>query len=201
MRRLILSGYYMHAYTNWTPSPFSFEAAWRMTRARAAKLLILVVLVAASSPNARAQSKPQLFFGSEHVVVDPSDEHGRDYLARLTAGRPTPLEPKTSIEEGAGLGNVKVEVQGTNTSCGSKSSQRLVLCLDGEGSLSPSDRLSVLGFVSLPTEIYVATDKARQYLAELISHSPAATAKDSVHISTSPCTEPCARQIRLERRS
>src|ERR1700722_1477606 len=201
MRRLISSRYYMPAYTIVAPSRFDFTAAPRVTRRRAAGLLVVLALISAFTPDARAQSKLQLFFGSEHVVVDPADEHGRDYLARLAAGRPTPLEPKTSIEVGAGLGNVKVEIQGTNAACGSKSTQRLVLCLDGEGSLSPSDRLSVLGFVSLPTEIYVATDKARQYLAELISHSTAATAKDSVHISTSPCTETCARQIRLERRS
>jgi hypothetical protein len=150
--------------------------------------------------SADAHSTPQLFYAGEHLIVDSSNRRGREYLARLTAGRPTPLEPQTPIEAGSTVGNVIVNLKTGPDSCGSKSSTRLVLCFDGNGNLSASDRLLILAFVSSPTEIRVPTEQARQYLANLLTAAPGA-AQDAIHISTTPCTDACARQIRLERRS
>jgi hypothetical protein len=149
---------------------------------------------------ANEQGMPQLFYGGEHVIVDPSASRGKDYLSRLTTGRPTPLEPQTSFEQGAAIGNVSVNLQLTALSCGTKSSTRLVLCLDTNGTLSPADRLLVLAFISSPTDIRVPTEQARQYLANLLTAAPT-TGKNAIHISTTPCADTCARQIRLERRS
>jgi hypothetical protein len=149
---------------------------------------------------ADAQSTPQLFYAGEHLIVDSSNRRGREYLAQLTSGRPTPLEPQTSIEGSSTVANVSINLKTGPDSCGSKSNTRLVLCFDGNGNLSASDRLLILAFVSSPTEIRVPTEQARQYLATLLTAAPGA-AKDAIHIFTTPCTAACARQIRLERRS
>jgi hypothetical protein len=148
---------------------------------------------------ADTQSTPQLFYAGEHLIVDSSNRRGREYLARLTSGRPTPLEPQASIEASSTVANVSINVK-TPDSCGSKSSTHMVLCFDSNGNLSASDRLLILAFVSSPTEIRVPTEQARQYLANLLTAAPGA-AQEAIHISTAPCTDACARQIRLERRS
>jgi hypothetical protein len=160
--------------------------------------LITVLCVA---QGIHAQTKPVLFYGTEHVVVDSNTTEGREYLKRLRAGRPTPLAPAPVVEKGATLGNVEASAQLGHFACGARSDTQLVVCVDSNGLLSYSDSLAALAFAARPTEAFVPSNDLRQYLASLLSHLPGAATRADLHISTTPCADACARQIRLERRS
>ena len=148
-----------------------------------------------------AQSKPVLFFGSEHVVVDPTSPEGVAYLARLAASRPTPLVPAPLVKAGTTLGSLKVPADLGTHACGDRSDVRLVLCLNEEGRLSYSDTLAALAFASHPTTAYVPDDTVRAYLAAVLAHLPVSPESATVQILTSECTARCTRQITLERRT
>jgi hypothetical protein len=160
---------------------------------------VIFVLVALQSVD--AQTRPLLFYGSDHVLVDQNTSAGREYLKRLSADRPTPLAPAPVVEKGASLGNLAASTQLGHLDCGARSDIELVVCVDNNGLLSYSDSLAALAFAAKPTEAIVPSDNLRQYLANLLAHLPGAATRADLHISTKPCADNCARQIRLERRS
>jgi hypothetical protein len=168
--------------------------AWRA-------ILLCTVAMLGRSPWAQGQVKPLLFYGSEHVLVDSNTAEGRDYLKRLSAERPTPVTALPVIPKGATLGNVSAPNGLGHYDCGTRSDEQLVVCVDPSGRLSYSDSLAALAFASKPTEAFVPSDELRQYLASLLARLPGAATRADLHISTAPCADACARQIRLEHRS
>jgi hypothetical protein len=143
----------------------------------------------------------ELFYGDQHVIVEADTAAGRDYLRRLGADRPTPLAQPPVVDQGATLGNVQASSQLGHYQCGARTRAELIVCLNDAGQLTYTDTLAALAFASMPTDIYVASEAVRTYLTSLLAHLPGGANRSDLHIVTTPCTDQCAHQIRMERRS
>lgn len=128
---------------------------------------------------------------TQHVLVD------RTHLAFEGFAhyrRPVPVSNSYMIQRSS-LGNLHVELP-VNAGCGYSDPAHLVVCLDIDYRVPPTDALRVLAFAADPVRITAGSERAREAIRPLIEQAAPATPIELAR--DGHCTGECDRRITLE---
>lgn len=126
------------------------------------------------------------------VIVD----RGASVAPTLNARRPVPgSEALTSNV--AQVANLRVEVS-TRVACGTRSAQRLVVCLDTDGRFPPTDELALLARLPRATAVEAGSVQARQAVIAAAGLAGLPSTLDPVITAFSDCTGACGGRVVVE---
>lgn len=127
------------------------------------------------------------------VIVD----RGASLPSSLTASRrPVPFSEARGSSF-AQIANIRVEVAASD-SCGTRSTQRLVLCLDTDGRFPPADELALLARLPRATAVEAGSVQASQALIAAAALADVRSPVEPVITSFADCTGACGGRVVVE---
>lgn len=117
-------------------------------------------------------------------------------LTALARSRPV-ARSHASAPQVQQIANVRVE-HATEIACGTRSPDRLVVCLDADGRFAPGDELALLARVSRATHVQAGSVRARDAVLASLAATGAVFSSVIVVTASADCTGACDGRVVVE---
>lgn len=135
-----------------------------------------------------------------------ADQGGPVIVDRGAELTPELIRPRRPIPQSQGTGaaprfeqlaNISVEVASSDT-CGTRSPQRLVACLDTDGRFAAADELALLARLPQATSIEAGSVQAREAVIAASTRADLHPAVEPIITAFAGCTGACAGRVVVE---